>query len=77
MDAHEKCLKLREELTESHNQREEYIRNCSARLGDDIAAMRADYEGGNKGVKSELKVKTGKVSYLIKLLLLHFLYTGR
>jgi len=61
VDAHEKCLKLREELTESHNQREEYIRSCSARLGDDIAAMRAEYEGGNKGVKSELKVKTGKL----------------
>ena len=58
------CLKLREELTESHKQREEYISNCSAKLGDDIACMRAEYEGGNKEVRSALKDKTGKVSFI-------------
>jgi len=61
VDAHEMCLKLREELTESHKQREEYISNCSAKLGDDIACMRAEYEGGNKEVRSALKDKTGKL----------------
>ena len=62
VDAHEKCLNLREELTESHKQRGEHIRNCSAKLGADIAELRVAYEGGNKDVRSDIKVKTGKVS---------------
>eukprot|EP00090_Calanus_glacialis_P047625 TRINITY_DN9977_c0_g1_i2.p1 TRINITY_DN9977_c0_g1~~TRINITY_DN9977_c0_g1_i2.p1 ORF type:complete len:111 (+),score=22.85 TRINITY_DN9977_c0_g1_i2:40-372(+) len=62
VDAHEKCLNLREELTESHKQRGEHIRNCSAKLGADIAELRVAYAGGNKDVRSDIKVKTGKVS---------------
>jgi len=65
VDAHEKCLKLRVELSESHNQREKYIKNCSGKLSDDIVSMRAEYEGGNKELKAELKVKTGQVRLLI------------
>ena len=70
------CLKLREELTESHKQREEYISNCSAKLGDDIACMRAEYEGGNKEVRSALKDKTGKVSFIRLDLLSNFPLLG-
>ena len=61
MDAHESCVKLRSELTESHKQRGDHIRNCSAKIGDDIAVLRAAYEGGNRDVRSELKLQQGKV----------------
>jgi hypothetical protein len=49
-------------LTESHRQRGEHIKNCSVKLGADIAELRAAYEGGNKDVRSDIKIKTGKVS---------------
>ena len=58
-------MKLRKELTESHTQRGEHIRNCSAKLGEDIAELRAAYEGGNKDVRSDIKLKTGKVRIFI------------
>jgi len=61
VDAHDKCLILREELTESHKQRGEHIRNCSSKLGDDLAVMRAAYEGGNKDLRSEIKIKAGNL----------------
>eukprot|EP00092_Neocalanus_flemingeri_P035506 GFUD01038639.1.p1 GENE.GFUD01038639.1~~GFUD01038639.1.p1 ORF type:complete len:134 (-),score=37.64 GFUD01038639.1:174-575(-) len=59
-DAHENCVKLRRELTDSHKQRGDHIKNCSDKIGDDIKVLRTAFDGGSD-VRSELKRQQGKL----------------